>query len=93
MVTPDNGQIEFVKGGDGRVIQEIDKDPNSLGFRKPLREYTYSGDKVVGLTSYRYLPEQVEITRIAVSYKPDGSIDQYRDSMSYEQRVKPKSGG
>src|SRR5262245_1741121 len=42
MVSADNGLIEFVKGPDGKVIKEIDKDPNSLGFKKPLREYTYA---------------------------------------------------
>jgi hypothetical protein len=80
MVSPDNDLIEFVRGSDGKVITEIDKDPSSPGFRKPTREYTYSGDRVIGLTSYRYLPGHVEISRTTVSYKPDGSVDQWAES-------------
>jgi hypothetical protein len=86
MVSPDNGVIEFVKGGDGRVIREIDQDPNSLGYKKPLREYVYSGDKIVGLTTYRYHADQVEVVRTAVSYKPDGSVDQYREETSFQPK-------
>jgi hypothetical protein len=86
MVSPDNGTIEFVKGPDGRVIQEIDQDPNSLGYKRPLRQYVYAGDRVVGLTTFRYHADQVEIIRTAVSYKPDGSIDRYQEATSYEPR-------
>src|SRR5688572_29578453 len=46
MISSDNGLIEFVRSTDGKVIKEIDRDPNSLGYQKPLREYTYAGDKV-----------------------------------------------
>lgn len=84
MVSPDNGLIDFVAGPDGKVIKEIDKDPNSAGFRKPLREYTYSGGKVIGLTSYRYFGDHVQITKTAVSYKPDGTVDQYVESTGYD---------
>jgi hypothetical protein len=84
MVSPDNGLIEFVRGSDGKVITEIDKDPSSPGFKKPTREYTYAGDKVIGLTEYRYLPDHVEISRTNVSYKPDGSLDRYAESTSYD---------
>ena len=84
MVSPDNGLIEFVAGPDGKVLKELDKDPNSPGYRKPLREYIYSGDRVVGLTAYKYLGDQVQVVRTAVSYKPDGSVDQYRESTSYD---------
>jgi hypothetical protein len=79
-VSPDNGLIEFVAGADGKIIKELDKDPGSPSFKKPLREYIYSGDRVIGLTSYLYVGDQVQITRTAVSYKPDGSIDQFRQS-------------
>lgn len=79
-VSTDNGFIEFIRGSDGRVIQEIDQNPSSLGFKKPTREYTYSGDKVVGLTVYEYLGDHVQVTRTSVAYKLDGSIDQYRES-------------
>jgi hypothetical protein len=84
MVTPDNGVIEFRKGSDGRVIEEIDQDPNSLGYRKPLRQYVYAGDKVVRLTTYRYHAGQVEVVRTTVSYKPDGSVDQFNETTSYQ---------
>ena len=76
MVSPDNAMIEFVAGSNGKVIKEIDNDPNSPGYRKPLREYTYAGDRVVVLTAYQYLADQVQIRRIMVTYKPDGSVDQ-----------------
>jgi hypothetical protein len=83
-VSPDNGFIEFVVGADGKVIKEIDKNPSSLGFRKPSREYTYVGERVTGLTAYQYFGDHVQITRTAVSYKPDGSVDQYVESTSYD---------
>ncbi|MBC8026255.1 MAG: hypothetical protein H7Y89_09710, partial [Steroidobacteraceae bacterium] len=80
----DNGLLELVAGPDGRVIKEIDKDPNSPGFSKPLREYTYAGDKIVGVTSYRYLGKQTEIVIARVSYKPDGSVDRFEQSSNFE---------
>ena len=82
MVSPPSDLIEFIAGADGKVIKEIDQNPSSLGFKKPSREYTYANGRVVALTSYRYFGDHVEITRIAVSYKPDGSVDQYMESMS-----------
>jgi hypothetical protein len=92
-VSPEDGLTEFVRGPDDRVIAEIDKDPNSLGFQKPRREYTYANGRVVGLTAYRYYPAYVEISRTAVSYKPDGSIEKYEESTSQVRAtVKPKDG-
>jgi hypothetical protein len=85
MVTPDNGLIEFVPGPDGRVIQELDNDSSSVSYRKPLREYTYHGDKVAGLTVYKYLGDQLQIVRADVTYKPDGSVDAFRESTRYEK--------
>lgn len=84
MVSPDNGLVELVPGPDGRVFKEIDKDPNSPGFSKPLREYTWAGDKIVGVRSYRYLGKQTEIVTARVSYKPDGSVDQVEQSSNFE---------
>lgn len=84
MVSPANALIEFVPDSDGRVIKEIDKDPASPGYKKPLREYLYAGDQVVGLTSYKYLGDQVQIIKVAVTYKPDGSVDKYVESTSYD---------
>lgn len=87
-VSQDNGLIEFVRAPDGKVIAEIDKDPNSLGFGKRSREYLYSGDRVIGMTAYRYLPDHVEISRTNVSYKPDGSVDRLAESTSFESGKK-----
>lgn len=86
-VSPDNGLIKFVTAANGKVIAEIDQDPASLGFGKPTREYTYAGDKVVGLTAYRYMSDHVEISRTMVAYKPDGSVDQIRESTSYQDKA------
>lgn len=83
MVSQDNGNLEFVVGPDGKVVKEIDKNPSSPNFKKPLREYTYSGDSVIGLTAYQYLADYIQITETRVSYKPDGSVDQYRESTNY----------
>jgi hypothetical protein len=84
MVSPDNGLIEFVADANGKVIKEIDNDPASPGYRKPLREYSYAGDLVIRLVSYRYLGGQVQTTQADVRYKPDGSVDQYQESTSYD---------
>ena len=84
MVSPDNGLIEFFPDADGRVIKEIDNDPASAGYRKPLREYTYAGDKVIRLVVYKYLGNQVQTIKADIVYKPDGSVDQYQESTSYE---------
>lgn len=88
-VSPPNDLIEFISGPDGQVIKEIDKDPASAGFNKPSREYIYSHGKVIGLTAYRYLGDQVEITQTAVSYKPDGSVDALVEKTAYRDE-KPK---
>ncbi len=87
-VSADNGLIEFVRGPDGKVIAEIDKDPGSPSFKKPMREYVYSGDTVIGLTAYRYFPDHTEISRTRVAYKPDGSVDRIDESTSFESGKK-----
>jgi hypothetical protein len=92
-VSPDNGLINFVTGDNGKVIREVDNDPNSPSYQKPLREYMYAGDRVVGLTSYQYQGDQVQISRTVVTYKPDGSIDQYLESMRYESGKKRGNSG
>ncbi|HUQ08753.1 MAG TPA: hypothetical protein VM146_00460 [Steroidobacteraceae bacterium] len=84
MVTPDDALIDYVKGPDGRVIRELDNDPNSPRYRKPVREYIYAGANVAGLTTYRNVGGQVEVVRVLVSYKPDGGIDQYRESVAHQ---------
>jgi hypothetical protein len=87
-VSPDNGLIQFVRAPDGKVITEIDKDPSSPSVGRPLREYLYAGDKVVGLTAYRYLGDHIEINRTMVSYKPDGSVDRFAQSTSIDSARK-----
>lgn len=91
-VSPDNGFIEFAADSDGRVIKEVDNDPSSPSFKKPLREYMYSGDQVIGVTAYHYAGDQIQITRTVVSYKPDGSVDQYQQSTRYEREAGPARG-
>lgn len=80
---PGNAVVEYIAGPDGRVIQEIDNDPSSQGYRKPLRDYLYAGDKLAGVTTYRYLGTQVQVSRVLVTYQPDGSVDELRETTDY----------
>lgn len=84
MVSPHDDLIEFFAAADGKVIKEVDNDPNSAGYRMPLREYTYAGDKVVRLVSYKYLGNQTQIVEANVTYKADGRVDKYEESTRYE---------
>jgi hypothetical protein len=84
MTAPNDALIEMIPGPDGRVIVELDKDPASAGFGKPLRQYQYSGDRIVGLTAFRYFSDQTQIIEARVSYKADGSVDKYREETRYE---------
>ena len=70
------------------VIKEIDKDPNSPGFGKPLREYTYAGKQVIRLVTYHYLGNQLQVVTADVVYKADGSVDQFHESTRYEEEKK-----
>jgi hypothetical protein len=81
-VSPDNGLIEFVRAPDGKVIMEIDKDPSSPSYRKPLREYSYAGNHPMAVTDYRYVGGKVQVIRTLASYKPDGSVDQIKETTS-----------
>ena len=89
MVGPEDALIEYVKDREGRVIQEIDNDPNSPRYRQPVREYLYAGGNVAGLTTYRHVGGQVEIVRVQVSYKPNGSVDQFREVIEHEKLTLP----
>ena len=82
---PGDPMVEYLAGPDGRVIKEVDKDPNSQGHLKPLREYTYAGGDLVGVTVYKYLGTQVQVIRAAVTYHPDGSVDQFRETTDYQK--------
>ena len=86
MKSPDNELVEYFADAEGRVIREIDNDPNSEGFRKPLREYTYAAGRVIRLVSYNYLGKQVQVIQADVVYRPDGSIDKYQESTHYEHQ-------
>lgn len=84
MVSPADARIEFFSDPEGRVIKEVDNEPASPSYRKPLREYSYAGNQVIKLVSYRYLGDQVQVVTADVVYKPDGSVDEYREATRYE---------
>jgi hypothetical protein len=81
---PGNPLVEYVADPEGRVIVEIDKDPSSARRGKPLREYTYRDGRLAGIVVYRHLGTQVQVVRADVTYKPDGSVDQFRENTTYE---------
>lgn len=85
MGPPNDPLIEYVAGPDGRLIKEIDKDPNSQGYLKPLREYSYAGDKLVAIVARKYLGNHVQVIRARVTYNSDGSVDQYGETTAYEK--------
>jgi hypothetical protein len=91
MGSPGDDRVELIPGPDGRVIREMDVDPNSAGYRKPLREYAYAGDKVVAITVYKYFGDQTQVIRVAVSYKSDGSVEHYREDTRYVRSDQAKS--
>jgi hypothetical protein len=80
MVSPDNALIEYFSDPEGRVIREVDNDPNSPGYRKPLREYSYAGNQVIRLVTYHYRGDQVQVTTTDVTYKADGNVDQFHEA-------------
>jgi hypothetical protein len=81
---PGNPLVEYVADREGRVIVEINKDPSSARRGKPLREYTYRDGRLAGVVVYRPLGNQVQVVRADVTYKPDGSVDQFRENTTYE---------
>jgi hypothetical protein len=83
--TPGNALVEYVAGPDGRLMLEIDNDPNSQGYRKPLREYAYAGERLAVITAYEYLGDQVQVIRATASYKPDGSVDRFDETTEYRK--------
>lgn len=76
--------VDFLLDADGRLVKEVDADPASAGYRRPLREYTYAGDKLISLVKYRYTDRETQIIRADVVYRPDGSVDQYHETTRYE---------
>jgi hypothetical protein len=85
MGPPADPLIEYLPGPDGRIIKEIDRDPNSQGYSKPLREYLYADGRLIGVTAYKYLGSQVQVIRATVTYNPDGSVDDYREITEYRK--------
>jgi hypothetical protein len=82
---PGDALVQYKTAPDGRVIQEVDLDPNSQGYLKPMREYQYAGDRLAVVTVYRYLGTQLQVTRATASYKADGSIDEYHETTDYRK--------
>lgn len=93
MVSPDNALIEFFADAEGRVIREIDNDAASPSFRKPLRDYTYAGDKVIRLVRYQYAGDQTQVVTADVVYGANGGIADYRESSRYEYAKQGTAGG
>jgi len=89
MASPNNALVEYFSDAEGRVIKELDNDPNGPGYRKPLREYSYAGKQVISVVSYHYLGSQVQVVTTDVTYKPDGSVDQFHESTRYDYGKTP----
>jgi hypothetical protein len=81
---PSGALVDFLLDAEGRLIKEMDSDPGSPGYRRPLREYTYMGDKVIRLVKYQYNGNETQIITADIVYRPDGSIDQYHQTTSRE---------
>lgn len=92
MVSPDDSLIEFVADPEGRVIKEVDNDAASPSYRKPLREYTYAGTRVVRLVKYQYGGEQTQIVTADVIYRLDGAVGDYRETTRYEDAQPGRAG-
>lgn len=80
VASTDNPMINYVRGEGGIVIAEIDNDPNSASYKKPLKEYQYQKDHVRSMTRYEYYKTETVITTTDVAYKNDGSILDYREN-------------
>ncbi len=79
-LSEDNGKIEFVKDAQGVVIKELDQDPASISFQKPLREYGYLNGKVNSVTRYEYNSGKVTAHKLQVTYDSAGELSDYRES-------------
>lgn len=79
-LSEDNGKIEFVKNAQGEVIKELDQDPASISFQKPLREYGYLNGKVNSVIRYEYNSGKVTAHKLQVAYDSAGKVSDYRES-------------
>lgn len=79
-LSEDNGKIEFVKNTQGVIIKELDQDPASISFQKPLREYGYLNGKVNSMTRYEYSSGKVTAYKLHVAYDSAGEVSDYRES-------------
>jgi hypothetical protein len=80
----DGTPADFLLDADGHLIKEVGSDRHSPSYRRPLREYTYVGDKLIRLVKYIYTGKQTQIIQADLAYKPDGSIEQYRETTRHE---------
>jgi hypothetical protein len=80
----DGAPADFLLDADGHLIQEVGSDRRSPSYRRPLREYTYVGDKLIQLVKYSYTGNQTQIIQADLVYSPDGSIAQYRETTRHE---------
>jgi len=84
IASSDGAPTDFLLDADGHLIKEVDSDRHSPTYRRPLREYTYAGDKLIRVVKYVYTGKQTLITQADLAYRPDGSIDQYRETTRRE---------
>lgn len=83
-LSTDNGNVEFIKNTQGQVIRELDQDPTSPSFKKPLSDYGYQNGKVNSVTRYEYNAGLVTIYRLQVAYDAAGNIVDFRESARTE---------
>lgn len=93
MASRDDALIEYFSDPAGRLIKEIDNDPASQGYRRPLREFTYAGNQVIQVVTYHYLGDQVQVSKAIITYKADGSVDQFHESTDYQYGKKASGPG
>jgi hypothetical protein len=83
--SPQGSRVEWVPDPQGRLMREMDADPASPGYRKPLRDYLYNGERVTQITRYRYQDDgQVEISTARIAYAADGSLEQVQQASRRE---------
>ncbi len=80
IVEKDNPMVEYVYDESGLIIKEIDKEPSSISYKKPLKLYQYKNGKVVKVEKYEYFSTETHITTIDAAFNDDGSIQDYRET-------------
>ncbi len=82
IVEKDNPMVEYVYDEGGFIIKEIDKEPSSISYKKPLKLYQYKNGKVVKIEKYEYFSTETHITTIDAAFNDDGSIQDYRETIN-----------